>query len=59
MVRYHELLLAGAAPAEALAAAVAAGSATAMLPATDLCREVDVTRLERQLNARLEAGRSS
>jgi 6-phosphofructokinase 2 len=43
----------------AFCSAVAAGSATAMLPATDLCREVDVMRLERQLNAQLEASRSS
>lgn len=37
--------------AEAFRTAVAAGSATAMLPATELCRSEDVARLERELES--------
>ncbi|WP_308071594.1 1-phosphofructokinase family hexose kinase [Kocuria sp. LUK] len=39
----------GRSPAAALRAAVAAGSATAMTPATELCHRADVERLEHEL----------
>jgi 6-phosphofructokinase 2 len=46
------LRLAQGRPLEAaLRAAVAAGSATAMTPATELCHRVDVERLEAELTA--------
>ncbi|XTR53312.1 hypothetical protein ACOM2C_05010 [Pseudarthrobacter sp. So.54] len=38
--------------AEALRAAVAAGSATVTTSATELCHRADVERLEAELNAR-------